>query len=487
MKKRFLNFLLGALLLGANYNRVSAQCTALPCPYFEGFSSITFSNQLPSCWTATNLGSSCLTYTGTNNVAAFVNSQLQAYFISPAITVQNGNTYALSLKYLTDIAGAATFTNVTVYYSATQSTVGMTSVGSFTPVQSNSYLTWAIPAFSIPANGNYYFIIMASANQTSVAASLSWDDFSLKANCAPVPILGSTTTIFVCPLSLAALSIPSYTSSAYTYSWSSGATTFSAGVSPTVATTYTGIASYSATGCPAAVQVFSVVPDPSMITLTASSPITCAGYSIVLVASGAMTSYTWGTGQNGPVCTVTPQASTTYTVWGSNLWCTQHQTISVTALPSPTVDVSFPSQICRGDKITLTASGAVTYSWSTGPTTSSISVTPSASATFSVKGIGGNACTSTRTFSIDVVECTGIPGKFNQLMWLKMAGETISVTNNSASIQEVFFYSAEGKQLLKKQLMPGTTDIDLSELPKGLLIIQCGESGDSVRQKFLHQ
>ncbi len=58
--------------------------------------------------------------------------------------------------------------------------------------------------------------------------------------------------------------------------------------------------------------------------------------------------------------------------------------------------------ICIGSSVTLTASGGATYSWSTGETTSSISVSPAYSMYYTVFGTDSNGCTATDTIQITV-------------------------------------------------------------------------------------
>lgn len=69
--------------------------------------------------------------------------------------------------------------------------------------------------------------------------------------------------------------------------------------------------------------------------------------------------------------------------------------------PSPVLTVNFP-QICAGQSVTLTVDGATTYSWSSGDATSSITVSPNVTTTYTVKGTLGN-CTSETTSTVTVI------------------------------------------------------------------------------------
>ena len=52
----------------------------------------------------------------------------------------------------------------------------------------------------------------------------------------------------------------------------------------------------------------------------------------------------------------------------------------------PSVNISGATSICEGDSATLTASGASTYSWETGETTASITVSPTVTTSYTVTG-----------------------------------------------------------------------------------------------------
>jgi hypothetical protein len=61
---------------------------------------------------------------------------------------------------------------------------------------------------------------------------------------------------------------------------------------------------------------------------------------------------------------------------------------------SPSVAISGPSTTCYGTPVTLTANGASSYSWTTGSTSSGISVTPTITTSYSVVGSNSLGCTS---------------------------------------------------------------------------------------------
>ncbi|MHB8261029.1 MAG: T9SS type A sorting domain-containing protein [Bacteroidia bacterium] len=67
----------------------------------------------------------------------------------------------------------------------------------------------------------------------------------------------------------------------------------------------------------------------------------------------------------------------------------------------PTVTVNSPA-ICAGSTATLTASGVVTYTWSTSATTASITATPTITANYTVTGADANNCMAWATSTVTV-------------------------------------------------------------------------------------
>jgi serine protease len=139
----------------------------------------------------------------------------------------------------------------------------------------------------------------------------------------------------------------------------------------------------------------SVFADP---TLTVTHPTICSGTSGTIQANGA-NSYLWAGGGNTSSLQVSPSATTVYTVTGINGGvCSSIITSTVSVIISPTVSVS-DQTVCAGSSATLTASGAGSYTWNTGAGSSSIVITPSASAVYTVTG-SNSFCTHTRTVNL---------------------------------------------------------------------------------------
>lgn len=184
---------------------------------------------------------------------------------------------------------------------------------------------------------------------------------------------------------------------ATSYTWMPGSqTTTSVVVTPTTNTTYT-ITGATGTCTNSTTATVSVTSTP---TLSTSSRTICAGQVATFTVSGA-TNYTWNPGGiTGNTYTTSPASSGTVSVIGANGTCTSQVTTSITVTPNPTVAVSNQT-ICSGQTAILTATGATTYSWNTGATTNTISVSPTSLTIYTVVGTT-NSCTNTRTVSVTV-------------------------------------------------------------------------------------
>jgi len=151
----------------------------------------------------------------------------------------------------------------------------------------------------------------------------------------------------------------------------------------------------------------SVLPTPSVSAIANPATI-CIGNNSNLSAFGAL-SYTWQsltTTSVAPSIIVSPTVSTTYSVSGTNsLGCSANTTLLLTVINSPAISaIASDTEICAGESVTLTASGASSYTWSPGFIFgSTIVTTPSASVNYTVNS--NNSTCSYATIFINVVNC----------------------------------------------------------------------------------
>ncbi len=176
-------------------------------------------------------------------------------------------------------------------------------------------------------------------------------------------------------------------------------------VSPTIAnTTFTAKGLTAIGNCTYTKTVNVTVKGLPLLAITSSTSTICAGKTALFIGSGAST-YTWMTTPtvNNANLSVSPTTSTTYTLTGTGTnGCVNTKTIGLTVLPQPTLSVAVSQPvICAGSTSTLTASGAVSYTWSPVPFLSPvIIVSPNATSTYSCTGKGANGCTKTQTAQV---------------------------------------------------------------------------------------
>lgn len=144
--------------------------------------------------------------------------------------------------------------------------------------------------------------------------------------------------------------------------------------------------------------VVNPLPTPS---ISGTTPL-CFGDSTILLASGG-NSYVWSTNDSTGSISVTPVATTNYTVTVTDAnGCMNDTDFTVVVNPLPTVSFSGDSSVCIGDSATVTVSGGDTYTWSTGSNNPSVTITPAADSTISVVTVDSNFCQSIDSFTVIV-------------------------------------------------------------------------------------
>ncbi len=180
--------------------------------------------------------------------------------------------------------------------------------------------------------------------------------------------------------------------------------------------------------CPNTVRIpvtVTVAPTP---TISVNSGTICAGTSLTLAPSGAST-YTF----QGGSAVVSPTANATYTVIGTNsAGCVSatSATANVTVNASPVITVN-SGTVCSGTSLTLTPSGATTYTFQGG----SAVVTPTASTSYTVIGTATNGCVSASSATANVTVNASPVITVNS--GTVCAGSSLTLTPGGASIYTV--------------------------------------------------
>lgn len=157
----------------------------------------------------------------------------------------------------------------------------------------------------------------------------------------------------------------------------------------------------------------------------------CQGGSVTLTASPA-SSYLWSNGATTPSITISNAGNYTVTVTNAYRCAATSApvTVTVNALPAPTVTANGSTTFCTGDSVVLTSSAANSYLWSDNSTTQSIAVTQSGS--YSVTVTDANGCQGTSNTITVSSSAAPAPTVSVQGSASLCQGESVVLTSSSA-------------------------------------------------------
>ena len=295
------------------------------------------------------------TVTGTDTIGC-TNSAVITVLVNPLPIISAASTTICVGQYTT-LTAVSTSTAI-VNYSWTG---GIVNGVPFTPNVTSSYLVTGTDINGCSNSSTAMVTVIQTSN--------------------PLPIISISTSTNV--LTTCGDSAILTASGASTYTWSTGKNGTSIIVAPNISTTYTVTGSLQ--GC-TTTNTLTLIVD--VIHITSSIDSICKGSPATLTASGA-SSYTWVPSPvnvaTGATFVVTPTVSTTYTVTGKNGKCSSNNTFTqiVRSLNISSTDTF----LCNGAPVVLTATGANTYTWSTGQNGASITVTPTVTTNYTASGM----------------------------------------------------------------------------------------------------
>lgn len=152
----------------------------------------------------------------------------------------------------------------------------------------------------------------------------------------------------------------------------------------------------------------------------------CSGNSAIINASGS-NSYNWSNGATTNSVIVSPLTTTVYTVMGTVGTCTSQATSTVNVIPSSTISVLGNTLICAGQSTSLTASGATSYSWNTGSSTSSITVNPGLTTTYTASTTG-SLCVIPAQITVSVVAVPNVSAGNNTVFCQGQSGVILTAS-----------------------------------------------------------
>ncbi len=309
------------------------------------------------------------------------------------ITASGASTYVWNTGSLsntiTDAPPANTsYTVLGSSSNCTNSAIANVSVTPLPAVTVNASTICSGQTATLTANGASAYLwntgATGSALVISPTANTSFSVVGTNAGCS------NTVSTIVNVVSSPSLSVNSATicegqtttlsvSGASSYIWNNGTTTNTAVLSPVATTIFSVVGSI---GTCSTTTTVSVVVNPMPIISVPSITI-CAGQSATLTAVGASV-YNWNTNSNLNPLIVSPNATTTYSVTGTNLNCTSSTTATVFVENSPTVafnsiNIAGCAPLCSqfSDLSTVVSGTISNWNWSFGDGYSSTSQNPS--------------------------------------------------------------------------------------------------------------
>jgi gliding motility-associated-like protein len=162
----------------------------------------------------------------------------------------------------------------------------------------------------------------------------------------------------------------------------------------------------------------------------------CVGSSATLTATASTNNIFWyntitgGTAIASGTLYNTPIFSSpgTYSFYAGSCPGIYRQLVTVSVAPSPTISVNSPT-ICNGQTATLTAGGAVSYTWSNSSNNTSVVVSPTATSQFTVSGTNAQGCLASAVSTVNVNAGPSLTVNTAQIC----PGQTATLTASGAS------------------------------------------------------
>jgi hypothetical protein len=247
-------------------------------------------------------------------------------------------------------------------------------------------------------------------------------------------------------------------------------------------------------------KTITVLPNTTLnVVASPLSQTICPGQTTTLTASGAL-SYTWVPGNlSGSQVSVSPASNTSYKIMGADsIGCTNSSSVSVSVYPVSTLTVTTnPQTVCAGKTVTLTVSGASSYTWNTGPQSPTISVTPANTTIYTIAAVGAYSCWVGSIYTLNVKNCTGLK-ELNEnknlfAVYPNPATEAVNVElqMENAGITSIEIYNSleqivyTWQNLSSSKESPYSYRIDIRGHAKGIYYLKVSTSDQCAVRKLL--
>ena len=280
----------------------------------------------------------------------------------------------------------------------------------------------------------------------------------------PLPTISGTTSVCIGSSVTLTGNGTAATSNAWTSSNTSVATVSSTGEVTGVAAGTATITYTNNNGC----SITETVTVNALPTITGTFAV-CVDATVTLSGSGtASTTTPWASGDNS-IATVSSSGVVTGVAAGSvnitytdNNGCQTTQAITVNALP--TVSAGADQTICSGSSVTLSGSGAVSYSWDNSVVNGTAFV-PTATATYTVTGTNANGCIATDEVVVTVRPALVITGTLDVCVGstTDLDGNSTPATSNAWTSSSTSVATVDPSSGVVTGLSAGTTTITYTD------------------------
>lgn len=352
-----------------------------------------------------------------SGAATYVNNGCQAPYSPFSVNAgPDKNTCAGSSQSFTASASGA--------YTSVNWSLGSGASGSFAPT--NSLSTIYTPGAGETGTVKLYCTIIKSCGTQTITAK---DSVNLSFLQSPLPVISaSSNTLCSGQTSVLSYSLSNASSTGTINTlWSpSGITT------PTLSVSSAGVYTLNVSnscGNNSATYSISAIQSPS-VSISANGPTQfCAGGNVILTATSNTGNYLWTGGATTQ--TISVNAAGSIVVTSSNACGSAQATQTVGIAPVPTLTLSSNSiSLCSGQTATVQANTntAVTYSWSTGASTNTVSLNAAGNYSVDVFNSCGNA---SQTVSVSIGTSPTISVSATQT--LICSGQTTTLSGSGSS------------------------------------------------------
>lgn len=287
--------------------------------------------------------------------------------------------------------------------------------------------TAANPTLPASGNGGTYSVTVTDGGCLATTTT----DVIVTSNSTPSNINVSAAPASICPGQ--SVTLTASANGATSWSWTGPGSFASAVQNPVVASAQAG--SYilvASNACGSSAPVSTTVSVTSVSATITGTPSYCSDQAGTTLTASGGTSYQWNNPANSATASVILSAGT-YTVTADNAGCTATASVTVTAIPAPTVGVSATpnTAVCQGTQVTLSGTGATSYTWNNGVVNGNAFTPTTGTTIYNVTGtVSGCTATASYTVTVNPSPVVTISASPDEVL---CTGESITLTGNGAT------------------------------------------------------